>query len=81
MRWSHQLSQVAVDMAHDLRTPIHNLLVQTEVALSQRRDVAFYERLLGSNFEELQQLSTMMDNMQFLARAEHAGRQPNVICS
>jgi two-component system heavy metal sensor histidine kinase CusS len=59
-------------MAHDLRTPIGNLLGQTEVALGQRRDVAYYEKLLGSNFEELQRLSKMADNMLFLARAEHA---------
>lgn len=67
-----QLSQVSADMAHDLRTPIANLLGQTEVALGQPRDSAYYERLLGSNFEELQRLSRMTDNMLFLARAEHA---------
>jgi two-component system heavy metal sensor histidine kinase CusS len=67
-----QLSQVSADMAHDLRTPIGNLLGQTEVGLSQRRDLAYYQRLLGSNFEELQRLSKMIDNMLFLARAEHA---------
>lgn len=67
-----QLSQVSADMAHDLRTPIGNLLGQTEVALGQRRDVAYYEKLLGSNFEELQRLSKMTDNMLFLARADNA---------
>ncbi|WAT01339.1 heavy metal sensor histidine kinase [Rouxiella chamberiensis] len=67
-----QLSQVSADMAHDLRTPIGNLLGQTEVALSQRRSVDYYEKLLGSNFEELLRLSKMTDNMLFLARAEHA---------
>jgi len=67
-----QLSQVSADMAHDLRTPIGNLLGQTEVALGQRRSVEYYENLLGSNFEELLRLSKMTDNMLFLARAEHA---------
>ena len=67
-----QLSQVSADMAHDLRTPIGNLLGQTEVALGQRRNVEYYEKLLGSNFEELQRLSKMTENMLFLARAEHA---------
>jgi two-component system, OmpR family, heavy metal sensor histidine kinase CusS len=66
-----QLKQVSADMAHDLRTPIGNLLGQTEVGLSQTRDVAYYQRLLGSNFEELQRLSKMLDNMLFLARTEH----------
>jgi len=67
-----QLQQVSADMAHDLRTPIGNLLGQTEVGLSHARDPAYYQRLLGSNFEELQRLSKMIDNMLFLARAEHA---------
>ncbi|WP_369789948.1 heavy metal sensor histidine kinase [Rouxiella sp. WC2420] len=67
-----QLSQVSADMAHDLRTPIGNLLGQTEVALSQRRTGQYYEKLLGSNFEELMRLSKMTDNMLFLARAENA---------
>jgi two-component system heavy metal sensor histidine kinase CusS len=67
-----QLSQVCADMAHDLRTPISNLMGQTEVALGQKRSTDYYEKLLGSNFEELQRLSTMTDNMLFLARAEHA---------
>lgn len=67
-----QLSQVSADMAHDLRTPIGNIMGQTEVALSQRRSVEYYEKLLGSNFEELMRLSKMTDNMLFLARAENA---------
>jgi two-component system, OmpR family, heavy metal sensor histidine kinase CusS len=67
-----QLKQVSADMAHDLRTPIGNLLGQTEVGLSQTRDIAYYQRLLGSNFEELQRLSKMLENMLFLARTEQA---------
>jgi two-component system heavy metal sensor histidine kinase CusS len=67
-----QLKQVSADMAHDLRTPIGNLLGQTEVGLSQTRDVVYYQRLLGSNFEELQRMSKMIDNMLFLARTEYA---------
>ncbi|TDV39659.1 two-component system heavy metal sensor histidine kinase CusS [Paraburkholderia caballeronis] len=67
-----QLTQVSADMAHDLRTPIGNLLGQTEVGLSQPRDSVYYQRLLGSNYEELQRMSKMIDNMLFLARAEHA---------
>lgn len=66
-----QLSQVTADMAHDLRTPIGNLMGQTEVALGQPRSAAFYHGVLASNLEELQRLSRMSDNMLFLARAEH----------
>jgi len=67
-----QLSQVSADMAHDLRTPVNNMLGQIEVGLGQHRSTEYYEKLLGSNFEELQRLSRMTDSMLFLARAEHA---------
>lgn len=67
-----KLSQVSADMAHDLRTPINNLLGQTEVALQTRRRPEDYEALLGSNLEELQRLAKMIDNMLFLARSENA---------
>ncbi|AHF77362.1 Putative sensor protein [Sodalis praecaptivus] len=69
-----QLSQVSADMAHDLRTPIANLLGQTEVALTQARSLKYYETLLGSNFEELLRLSRMIDSMLFLAQAQDASQ-------
>jgi two-component system heavy metal sensor histidine kinase CusS len=69
-----QLSQVSADMAHDLRTPIANLLGQTEVALTQKRSNDYYLGVMGSNFEELQRLARMIDNMLFLARAEDASQ-------
>jgi len=65
-----QLKQVSADMAHDLRTPITILLGQTEVGLGAPRENEYYRRLLGSNFEELQRMSRMIDNMLFLAQAE-----------
>lgn len=72
-RGFQQLKQVSADMAHDLRTPITILLGQTEVGLGTPRDNAYYQRLLGSNFEELQRMSRMIDNMLFLAQAEQPG--------
>lgn len=69
-----QLSQVSADMAHDLRTPIANLLGQTEVALTQDRSTQYYTTLLGSNFEELLRLSRMIDSMLFLAQAQNASQ-------
>ncbi|MFK3800034.1 MULTISPECIES: heavy metal sensor histidine kinase [unclassified Pseudomonas] len=66
------LRQVSADMAHDLRTPIGNLLGQIEVGLGKAREMDYYQRLLGSNYEELQRLSKMIDSMLFLARTEHA---------
>lgn len=73
-RGYQQLSQVSADMAHDLRTPISTLIGQTEVALSQTRSVGDYQALLGSNYEELERLAKMIDNMLFLAKAEDASQ-------
>ena len=73
-----QLSQVSADMAHDLRTPINTLMGQTEVALSQTRSIGDYQALLGSNYEELERLAKMIDNMLFLAKAEDASQAMDV---
>jgi two-component system heavy metal sensor histidine kinase CusS len=65
-----QLGQVSTDMAHELRTPINNLLGETQVALQQNRSVDSYQQLLASNVEELERLARMLDNMLFLARSD-----------
>ena len=67
-----QLGQVSTDMAHELRTPINNLLGETQVALQQNRNVEGYQQLLASNVEELERLARMLDNMLFLARTDPA---------
>jgi two-component system heavy metal sensor histidine kinase CusS len=67
-----QLSQVSTDMAHELRTPINNLLGETQVALHQQRSIEAYQQLLASNVEELERLARMLDNMLFLARTDPA---------
>ncbi|PQZ87664.1 MULTISPECIES: heavy metal sensor histidine kinase [Pseudomonas] len=67
-----QLSQVSTDMAHELRTPINNLLGETQVALQQDRSPEAYQHLLASNVEELERLARMLDNMLFLARTDPA---------
>jgi len=67
-----QLGQVSTDMAHELRTPINNLLGETQVALQQNRSIEDYQQLLASNVEELERLARMLDNMLFLARTDPA---------
>lgn len=65
------LSQFADDLAHDLRTPLNNLMVQTEVVFSQPRSPEEYQDLLSSNYEEFGRLARMVESMLFLARADH----------
>jgi two-component system heavy metal sensor histidine kinase CusS len=67
-----RLSQFSADMAHDLRTPLNNLMVQTQVALSKSRSIEDYQALLASNYEEYERLARMVESMLFLARADHA---------
>ncbi|AJK48538.1 heavy metal sensor signal transduction histidine kinase [Burkholderia plantarii] len=67
------LSQFSADLAHDLRTPLNNMRGATEVALSRRRSADDYEALLESNLEEYDRLARMIENVLFLARAEHPG--------
>ncbi|MCP3022724.1 heavy metal sensor histidine kinase [Cupriavidus basilensis] len=67
-----RLSQFSADLAHDFRTPIGNLLGQSQVALSSERSADEYQALLASNIEEYERLARMIENMLFLARAENA---------
>ena len=55
-----RLSQFSGDLAHDMRTPVNNLLVQTQVALSQPRSIDDYQSLLVSNVEEYERLARMV---------------------
>src|SRR5262245_20376289 len=65
-----QLSRFSADIAHELRTPIHNLRGEVEVALARPRSPEEYRNLLGSCLEECTRLSRLIDSLLFLARAE-----------
>ncbi len=67
------LSQFSADLAHEIRTPVNVLMGQTQVTLGQRRSVEEYEQLLESNLEELTRMSRIIENILFLAQADHAG--------
>lgn len=65
-----RLSGFSADLAHEFRTPVANLLGQSQVILAQRRSAEDYEQLIASNIEELERLARMIDSMLFLARAQ-----------
>jgi signal transduction histidine kinase len=50
-------------MAHELRSPIQNLVGATEVALFTGRDGADYRGVLESNLDELRDLGDAIDNL------------------
>lgn len=70
-----RLAQFSSDLAHDMRTPLTNMLAEAQVALSQPRPADEYRAVIESGVEELQRLSRMIDNMLFLARADSAQRK------
>ena len=67
----HRLSDFSSDLAHELRTPVSNLLTQTQVILSKTRTPEEYQDVLASNAEELEHLSQMIAAMLFLARSDN----------
>ncbi|MFM0605814.1 heavy metal sensor histidine kinase [Paraburkholderia sediminicola] len=66
-----RLSRFTADLAHDMRTPLGNMRGAAEVALARPRSADEYESVLASNLEECDRLSRMIENVLFLARAEH----------
>ena len=65
-----QLEGFNADVAHELRTPLANLIGQTEVALSRERPLDELRDTLVSNLEEMQRLSGMVNDMLFLSLAD-----------
>lgn len=65
-----QLEGFNADVAHELRTPLANLIGQTELALSRERPAAELADTLASNLEELNRLAGMVNDMLFLAQAD-----------
>lgn len=66
-----RLSDFSSDIAHELRTPVSNLLTQTQVTLSRPRADEAYREVLASNAEELERMARMISDMLFLAKAEN----------
>ena len=65
-----RLADYSADIAHELRTPISNLMTQTQVALSRPRTAEEYQDILASNLEEYERIARMVSDMLFLAKAE-----------
>ena len=64
-----QLSQFSDDLAHELRTPINNLMGKAQVTLSRERSVEDYKDVLVSCTEELERVARIVSDMLFLAQA------------
>lgn len=67
----HRLADFSSDLAHEIRTPVSNVLTQTQVTLSRARSTEEYQDVLASNAEEFERLSRMIADMLFLAKSDN----------
>lgn len=72
-----RLSNFSSDLAHELRTPVSNLLTETQVTLSRARTAEDYRVVLESNAEEFERLSRTISDMLFLAKSDNGQIIPN----
>ncbi len=74
-----RLSQFSSDLAHDMRTPLANVISSSQVTLSRSRTTDEYEALIDSNIEECERLQRMIESMLFLARTDNAQQLIKVV--
>ena len=70
-----RLSQFSADLAHELRTPIGNIMGEAQVALTRDRSAEEYREIIESTIAECERLSRIVDNLLFVARVD-AEREP-----
>ena len=71
-----RLQEFSADIAHDMRTPVSNLMMQAQVAVSRARGPEEYREVLYSAIEEYDRLARMISDMLFLARADNGQLVP-----
>jgi len=64
-----QMEGFNADVAHELRTPLATLMGETEFALVAKRSTSELCDILGSNLEELQRMTVIVNDMLFLSQA------------
>ncbi|MBV4530035.1 heavy metal sensor histidine kinase [Pseudomonas sp. SWRI107] len=76
-----QLEAFNADVAHELRSPLTNLIGQTQVALTRGRSAEHYFEVLQSNLEELERLRSIINDMLFLASADQGSKATALSCA
>ena len=65
-----QLEGFNADVAHELRTPLANVMGHTEVVLARERSPQALRETLESNLEEMQRLAALVNDMLFLSQSD-----------
>jgi len=69
-----QLEAFNADVAHELRTPLSNMIAQVEVELGQDRTKDELKDVLASQLEEARRLTTIVTAMLFLSKADRGAQ-------
>lgn len=69
-----QVEAFSANVAHELRTPLATLISASQVTLSGNRTGVELQEVIASNLEELEQMSQLVNDMLFLARADRGDR-------
>lgn len=70
------LASFSSNIAHELRTPINNLMISDEIFLQQQ--APDNEKKIQSNIEEYQRLSQLIDKLLFLSRLDTVENKLNL---
>ncbi|MBC2658642.1 heavy metal sensor histidine kinase [Pseudomonas sp. MSSRFD41] len=70
-----RLSQFSDDLAHELRSPISNLMGKAQVTLSRERPPQEYKAVLEASIEELERVTRMVADMLLLAQVSQPASQ------
>jgi len=65
-----QIKQFSSDASHELKTPLTILKGEMEVALRKERAAQEYEQILRSNLEEINRMSTIVEDLLLLSKTE-----------
>lgn len=66
-----QLQKFSQDIAHELRTPINNLMGVTEITLSRPQTTSVYRETLITQMSQFTYLKRLIEGLLFLAKAEN----------
>lgn len=69
-----QLENFNADVAHELNTPLTNLITSSELSLRTMHKGLVDSAVLGSNLEELHRMSEIIRSMMFLSKAERGSQ-------
>jgi two-component system heavy metal sensor histidine kinase CusS len=75
-----EMKQFTASISHELRTPLTALRGEAEVALLEARSAEDYRRVLGSQLEEFDRLSKIINQLLTWFRAEKRNPAGGIRC-